>query len=320
MPAELRDFDFSALDDPEFLEDSVREELIAPLVRHLGFRPLGALRVRRSQPLIHPFVHIGSTKYRVNITPDYTLFVDDKPVLVIEAKRPSEELARSKNAEQAYSYAIHPDVRSPHYALCNGRRLVVYSIFQFEPVLDVLVSEIPQRWAEVERVLHPRNLARPELRDLLPDFGLALKRLGVPDELVVFLPDVPLKSLAMLDSDCYTAMSSIFYDGVDYAISIDMAREHAQFILGLLPDDVRKEASVQLSRQPFIAPFQWTVGLRAITRLGKPKAGVHEAFVPLVVEVVQAVTFDVARRNEDPTDDLSAAYELSVRAFLERNR
>ena len=41
-------FDFSALDDPTFKEDAVREEIIAPLLRRAGYRPAGVLRVQRT--------------------------------------------------------------------------------------------------------------------------------------------------------------------------------------------------------------------------------------------------------------------------------
>src|SRR5579863_6711621 len=48
----------SVFDDPGFKEDAVREEVIAPLLRRLGYLPTGAVRVERSKPLVHPFVHI----------------------------------------------------------------------------------------------------------------------------------------------------------------------------------------------------------------------------------------------------------------------
>ncbi len=62
MEPPLKDFDFSVLDDPEFKEDSVREEIVAPLVRALGYAPSGRYRVIRSRPLEHPYVSIGSIR------------------------------------------------------------------------------------------------------------------------------------------------------------------------------------------------------------------------------------------------------------------
>ena len=36
-----KDFDFSLLDDPDFKEDSVREELILPFLKTLNYRSAG---------------------------------------------------------------------------------------------------------------------------------------------------------------------------------------------------------------------------------------------------------------------------------------
>jgi hypothetical protein len=64
------DFDFSVLDSPAFKEDSVREEIVAPIIRRLGYRSSGSFRVQRSKGLVHPFVMIGSKRQAVNIIPD----------------------------------------------------------------------------------------------------------------------------------------------------------------------------------------------------------------------------------------------------------
>jgi hypothetical protein len=45
-----------------------------------------------------------------------------------------ENMNSGKHVEQAYSYAIHPDIRVPVYGLCNGGKLVVFHISQEEPV------------------------------------------------------------------------------------------------------------------------------------------------------------------------------------------
>jgi len=65
----FEEFDFKVLDDPSFKEDGVREELIAPLLRRLGYLPTGRLKVVRSKPLVHPYVMIGSKRYPIHIPP-----------------------------------------------------------------------------------------------------------------------------------------------------------------------------------------------------------------------------------------------------------
>ena len=50
-PDFLKDFDFKLLDDPDFKEDSVREEIILPLLKYLGYSASGQNRIVRSKSL-----------------------------------------------------------------------------------------------------------------------------------------------------------------------------------------------------------------------------------------------------------------------------
>ena len=140
-------FDFSALDLPSYKEDAVREDIVAPILRKIGYKATGDIRMERSKQLIHPFVKIGSKDYPIHIIPDYTLFWQNTPLLILDAKSPTEEVIKSRHVEQAFSYAIHPDIRAHYYGLCNGRHLVIFSISQSEPVLLIPVQEIvPSRF------------------------------------------------------------------------------------------------------------------------------------------------------------------------------
>ena len=120
----FEDFDFCLLDDPGFKEDAVREELIVPILNRLGYTASGEHRIVRSKPLVHPFVSIGTKQYKINIIPDYLLSVGGLTKWVLDAKRPGEEILTGTNVEQAYSYAIHKDVRVSLYGLCNGHTLL----------------------------------------------------------------------------------------------------------------------------------------------------------------------------------------------------
>lgn len=64
------EFDFSLLDDPEFKEDAVREEIIFPILKALGYTASGENKIIRSKALKHPFYYFGTKKYNVNIIPD----------------------------------------------------------------------------------------------------------------------------------------------------------------------------------------------------------------------------------------------------------
>ena len=115
-------FDFKVLDDPSFKEDGVREELIAPF-SSAAWLSTDRQIVVPSKPLVHPFVMIGSKRYPIHIIPDYTLLVDNQPLLVLDAKAPGEPVVNSQHVEQVFSYAIHPEVRCKWSGLCNGREL-----------------------------------------------------------------------------------------------------------------------------------------------------------------------------------------------------
>src|ERR1035437_1870158 len=88
-PSLFKDFDFGLLDDPGFKEDSVREELIAPLLKALGYSASPPNQIRRSVALTHPYVYIGTKKYPVTIIPDYLLSRSGKNLLALDAKAPT---------------------------------------------------------------------------------------------------------------------------------------------------------------------------------------------------------------------------------------
>jgi hypothetical protein len=122
----LSNFDFSVLHDQEFKEDAVREEIIAPFLKSLGYAASGSNWIIRSRGLTPPFVHIGTRKFAIKIIPDYLLEINGECKWILDAKGPRENIHSGPNVEQAFSYTIHPDVRVFLYALCNGYELVVF--------------------------------------------------------------------------------------------------------------------------------------------------------------------------------------------------
>ena len=54
------DFDWSILDNKGYKEDAVREDIIAPVLRSIGYKASGTTRMERSKTLVHPYVKIGS--------------------------------------------------------------------------------------------------------------------------------------------------------------------------------------------------------------------------------------------------------------------
>jgi hypothetical protein len=159
LPPALDNFDFGLLDTTGFKEDSVREEIILPILNALGYGVSGPNKIVRSKPLEHPFLTTGSEKKPVTLIPDYLLTIDGNFTFVLDAKGPGEEVKTGQNVEQVYSYAIHPEIRVEQFALCNGREFILFDVRQKEPILYFQVSEITHHWEDLEKYLAPVKAA-----------------------------------------------------------------------------------------------------------------------------------------------------------------
>ena len=128
-------------DNYEFKEDSVREEIILPLLRYLGYK---RENIVRSLTLQHPFLKTGSNrKTPIHLIPDYVLKIENRYAWVLDAKGPRESLLDDDYVGQAYSYAVHPEIRSNFFALCNGIEFALYRTDgNNEPILFFQLDEI----------------------------------------------------------------------------------------------------------------------------------------------------------------------------------
>ena len=80
-----KDFDFSVLDNPDFKEDSVREELIVPLIKNLNYRSTGKNKIiRRRQDLFSSFVE---KVYGARFDRKTVQFIEESAELEITNKR-----------------------------------------------------------------------------------------------------------------------------------------------------------------------------------------------------------------------------------------
>jgi hypothetical protein len=286
----FEDFDFTALDDPDFNEDAVREELVAPLLKRLGFRPTGEVKVQRGKSLSHPFVRVGTTDRPARLVPDYVLWRGESAVLVLDAKRPTENVRSGRHVEQAYSYAIHPDIRAPFFALCNGREFVMFDTMKAHPTLVFKMKEVYGNWTAVENHLGPELLAKPERRDYLPDLGTHLTRLGMtPGDVFTFFDYRP-EVVSMISLEQFSLGGALRVDGVDYMSSVDLGDEFLPQVLGCLPLGPRERILWALRHQPFLAALEHRVSLALELRLGRPTQGRDDIFVPLHAVVVQEAT------------------------------
>lgn len=154
-PPHFQDFNFSVLDDPDFKEDAVREELILPILKGLNYKPYGTNKIVRSKTLTHPFIKTGSKKRKITLIPDYLFQVNGDYTWVLDAKSPNQDIKTEEHLAQVYSYATHPDIRTEYFALCNGRDFLLQKIDKKEPVLYFSLTEIDKYWPQLKQILAP---------------------------------------------------------------------------------------------------------------------------------------------------------------------
>ncbi|MCY9847851.1 type I restriction enzyme HsdR N-terminal domain-containing protein [Pectobacterium jejuense] len=248
------DFDFDLLNSNEFKEDSVREELILPIIKALGYKASGDNRVIRSKTLSHPFVSIGSQSRKISIVPDYVFLSNDRPYWILDAKAPNEKINKSMHVEQAYSYAIHPEIRAEMYALCNGNEFVLYSIRELNPILSFSLKDIENHWDKFFRILNPDVKANPALLNYAPDFGIHIRKMGLVKGGLFSAPAINTKFISRLSERSYTCTSTIPGD-IDMAISLDFNKKTFKELLKILPLEQASKIRQALSQQPFYINF-----------------------------------------------------------------
>jgi hypothetical protein len=303
-------FDLSLLDDPQFKEDSVREVIIAPILSRLGYTPSGPHRVVRSKALVHPFIYAGTRQIPIKLVPDYTLITEQKPVCIIDAKRPSEDILSRKNVQQAYSYAIHPEIKSTDFALCNGRQLVVFNVDDPKPQLLVSFHEFESRWAEVEQFLAPRFLRNPVLRKFAPDFGLALSRSGLAKDATIVMLGMQLNLFLRISDELMTASANISFAERDHCVSVDFRADLLDAILSCLPRPLAAQFSGALNRVPFQAAAEMAIELDAELKLGDEVDNGDEQFIPLIIENLIGAHFNHSPECPPATDIPANVFRL----------
>lgn len=313
-------FDRALLRDPEFKEDAVREVIIAPMLARLGYHPSGPTRVARSRALTHPFIYVGTRKHPVTTIPDYLLLHEDKPLLALDAKRPSEDILAKEHVQQAYSYAIHPEIRCQHFALCNGRSLVVFGVDEPRPILSLDFDEFESRWHEIEKCLAPRILLNPFLRKFAPDFGLKLSRMGFAEGSTIIVPGIRLGLFARVSDELFTASSNCDFGDEPHMVSVDFDASFLPSILAGLPPPLAEAFTSALSRSPFHAHGDLLIEADLRTSLGSETQGADDTFIPLVVQEVLGSRFNLEPvPSPEPTDIPPYVFRLS-RAFTVRTR
>jgi hypothetical protein len=241
--------------------------------------------------LQHPFIYVGTKRHPVTLVPDYTLNFRGQPVLILDAKAPTESVRSRPNVQQAYSYAIHPEVKAKHFALCNGRELVLYSVDNPAPILELSFPDFELKWDVIEKHFLPKYLLQPELRRIRPDFGSRVAQLGIGRETSIHMMGAKFALVSRIDEKLYSASVNTDFAGEDHCVSFDFSSNKLPSMISGLPSELSEQFLSALSRSPFQACADLLVEVDLKVHLGDPIAVEHESFVPLVVDEVMGSRF-----------------------------
>jgi Type I restriction enzyme R protein N terminus (HSDR_N) len=146
-------------------EAEVRLHIIDPMLRLLGYVGGENCYLKLEERLEYPYVYIGrrSRKDLPLGLVDYRAGLKGaRGCFVIEAKAGNVPIT-SREVEQAHSYAAHAQVGANYFVLCNGTAISVYQTLsgsEAAPIASIPLSEVNERFHEIENILSPANLEK----------------------------------------------------------------------------------------------------------------------------------------------------------------
>lgn len=155
----------SAAEASNYNETEVRFHILDPIVRALGYPGKNNVYLNLEEKLEYPYVHIGrrSKKDLPLGFPDYRAGLKGaRGSFVIEAKAGNVKIT-SREIEQAHSYAAHAQVGANYFVLCNGEEIVIFETLSghsAEPLVQMPLLEVNQRFHEIQNILSPESLAK----------------------------------------------------------------------------------------------------------------------------------------------------------------
>ncbi|MBC8287591.1 MAG: type I restriction enzyme HsdR N-terminal domain-containing protein [Nitrospinae bacterium] len=157
---------FEPIEFENLNEADIREEVIAPLLKELGYRSGSENNIIREQSLKYPRKFLGRKKPNkdplLRGVADYICVAGGKVQWVIEAKPPGVDLD-SNDIEQAYTYACHPEIRAIYFCVCNGKELRIYQTSQSPdtpPIQCFLYEDFSNILGVIRGILGPEAILR----------------------------------------------------------------------------------------------------------------------------------------------------------------
>lgn len=157
-----------------FKEADVREEVINPLLKVIGYKKGNEHSVDREKHI----KFVGSTNRYI----DYSLTVWEQDFWLVEAKRPryNQEVFGYKEASQAFEYAAHPEIRAALVVICDGVKLEIFDREESveNPIYRLLIKNLAREYINLAQYLAPVNVWFFYRRRLLRELDRAFEKEG----------------------------------------------------------------------------------------------------------------------------------------------
>ena len=274
----MRALDLPDLPFDQMNEADVRAEVIDPFLHALGYRTGTEDNILRERllELRYPHIFLGRKKPGKDPSlrgkPDYICEVRGFARWPIEAKPPTDEIGQD-DIEQAYTYAVHPEIRAPLFALCNGRTFVVFESSRgpdTKPLLDVSYADLRERPFLLGNLLSPRAIRSRYpvlpvdlLRPLADGFGSRVKIMGGTsryDEIETFIEGLPaglpppqLPNTQLLRGMEHTITGDACYRTKDDGIVADIRMPKMHELLRQFAQQLNLEVNRYVCRDPAIS-------------------------------------------------------------------
>lgn len=142
------------LDVTSFTEADVREEIINPILKILGYQKGNQYSVDREKSISF----LGGKRRSL----DYSLKLWEKNFWLVEAKKPRLNKSAFGYADlnQALEYAVHPEINAALIVLCDGVKLEIFDREKslVHPIVNVVIHDITKHFDEVRKFLAPLHV------------------------------------------------------------------------------------------------------------------------------------------------------------------
>ena len=139
-----------SLDVTDYTEADVREEIISPLLKVLGYDKQSYFSVEREKSIQLP----GRKNFL-----DYSLTLWSQNFWLIETKKPGNSPRKFGAAEirQIVGYAVHPEINAALAVLCDGHTIAIFDREEnlVEPILTVKLANLQQEIDKLRAILSP---------------------------------------------------------------------------------------------------------------------------------------------------------------------